>query len=56
MPDEIYIKSTYTGQIHKTDFIPKYGGWELARKEDYEEQQRKFELEGKALWDFRCQC
>ena len=37
----MYFKSIYTGQIHEVDFIPQFGGWELARKEDYEEQQKK---------------
>lgn len=36
---KMYWKSVYTGQIHETDSIPQYGGWELARKEDYERQQ-----------------
>ena len=37
----MYWRSVYTGQIHEVDFIPKFGGWELATKEEYEEQQRK---------------
>ena len=42
----MYWKSIYTGQIHEVDFIPKFDGWELATKEEYEEQQRK--LNGKS--------
>ena len=39
----MYWKSVYTGQIHEVDFIPKFGGWELSTKEEYEEQQKNFE-------------
>ena len=38
----MYWKSVYTGQIHEVDFIPKFGGWELSTKEEYEEQQKNF--------------
>ena len=32
----MYFKSTLTGQIYETDFIPMGTGWELSTKEEYE--------------------
>ena len=32
---EMYIKSTATGQVYKVEFIPKFGGYELASESDY---------------------
>ena len=32
----MYFKSIITGQIYELDFIPKYDGFELSTKEEYE--------------------
>lgn len=40
----MYFKSIYTNQIHEVDFIPQFGGWELSTKEEYDEQQKQFNL------------
>lgn len=31
----MYIKSVYTGQVYKVDFLPQFGGWELSTEEEY---------------------
>lgn len=31
----MYIKSTMTGQVYKVDFIPQFGGYELATEAEY---------------------
>ena len=33
----MYFRSVYTGQVFEVDFIPQFGGWELATKEEFEE-------------------
>ena len=38
---EMYIKSTATGQVYKVEFIPKFGGYELASEADYLEWCRE---------------
>ena len=31
----MYIRSTYTGMVMKTDFLPKFGGWEVVSEKTY---------------------
>lgn len=31
----MYIRSEYTGQVFKTDFLPKFGGWEVVDEKTY---------------------
>lgn len=31
----MYIRSTMTGQIYRVDFLPRFGGYELACEEEY---------------------
>jgi hypothetical protein len=31
----MYIRSTYTGMVMKTDFLPKFGGWEVVDEATY---------------------
>lgn len=37
----MYIRSTATGQVYKVEFIPKFGGYELASEADYLEWCRE---------------
>ena len=32
----MYYKSTITGQCYKADFIPKFGGYELITKAEFD--------------------
>ena len=31
----MYIRSTATGQVYKVDFLPRFGGYELASEADF---------------------
>ncbi len=31
----MYIRSTATGQVYKVEFIPKFGGYELASEAEF---------------------
>ena len=30
-----YIRSTYTGMVMKTNFLPHFGGWEVVDEKTY---------------------
>ena len=32
----MYVKSEYTGQVYKVEEMPKFGGYQLATREEYE--------------------
>jgi hypothetical protein len=32
----MYIKSVYTGQVYEVDEMPKFGGYELSTKEEFD--------------------
>ena len=31
----MYIRSTYTGMVMKTNFLPQFGGWEVVDEKTY---------------------
>ena len=40
----MYVKSIYTGQIYEVECLPKYGGYELSTKEEYDRQRKEYGL------------
>lgn len=41
----MYIKSVETAQVYKADFLPQFGGWELATEEEYNAYMKKMGLD-----------
>jgi hypothetical protein len=45
-----YIKSAYTGQVHKVTEMPKFGGWVLSNENEFNDYYLSKGIDPKTVW------
>lgn len=47
-----YVKSVYTGQVHKVTEMPKFGGWVLSNEEEFNNYYLSKGIDPKTMFDW----